>query len=139
MTYSVFQSQLMIRGQDAHGNGGFGSPRGEGRTHKGIDICAYPGSGIYPIVPGRVSKLGFPYADDLAFRYVQITWSNIHYRYFYIEPLVDLGEWVDPQTIIGTVQDLTERYPGITNHFHFSIKDVMTGARLDPTRLVMRT
>ncbi len=101
---------------------------------------------MYPVESGTVTKLGYPYGDDLAFRYVELeTVDGFFYRYFYVEPLVDLGHYVvgikdlsynlSSNDALGIVQDLTARYPGITNHFHFEIKNP-SGMFVDPTEFL---
>ena len=114
--------KLPMRGTDKYGSGEFGASRGE-REHKGIDLACYPDTEILSPVSGVVSKLGYPYKDDLNFMYVQITVSGgTFHRVFYIIPAVSLGDVVDNMTVIGLSQDLTQRYPGITNHVHYEIK-----------------
>ena len=111
-----------IRGTDKHGSGHWGASRGR-RKHKGVDPAAYAGSVVYSPVIGVVTKLGYPYADDLSYRYVEITDAGgDKHRLFYITPLVVMGEKVTPMREVGIVQDITTRHPGITNHIHYEIK-----------------
>ena len=126
----MIKASLPIRGSDKHGSGHYGAPRGS-RTHKGIDFSCYPDTEIYPRYPGKVTKLGYPYADKLQYRYVQVTdeFGNDH-RYFYVEPMVELNQQVFEDTIIGTAQDLTKVYPGIINHIHYEIKQ--DGVNINP-------
>jgi len=56
-----------IRGLDSYGSGAFHAPRGS-RIHQGIDLLAAVGSKVHAILDGTVTKLGYPYADDLSFR-----------------------------------------------------------------------
>ncbi len=118
------KATLPIRLSDKFGSGAYRATRGE-RWHRGLDLSAYPGTLIYPIRPGNVTKLGYPYKDDLSFRYVQITdlVDGLRFRYFYLEPLVAEGDLVGLDIPIGKVQDLAKKYPGITNHVHFEVKD----------------
>jgi len=107
---------------DPHGSGEYGAPRGS-RLHVGIDFECAPGTQIQSPVHGHVTKIGYPYADDLAYRYVQITDATGHnHRVFYIQPLVEIGAKVSTGDTIGSSQDLTARYPGITPHCHYEIK-----------------
>jgi murein DD-endopeptidase MepM/ murein hydrolase activator NlpD len=118
------------RGTDGYGSGHYGAPRGNHR-HKGIDKLAVPGSRLYAVSAGKVTKLGYAYSDDLSYRYVQVSDAfGRDIRYFYIEPLVEVGDLVDETTVLGTVQDLTPRYPGIGNHFHFEVR--LDGEYLNP-------
>lgn len=129
---------LPVRIHDAWGNGEYGAKRGD-RTHKGIDLAAYPFTIIQSMTPGRVSKLGHVYASDLRYRYVQITLGERDYRYFYVQPLVKVGEWVWTGTVIGRVQDIAGKYTTkekvMINHMHFSIKH--NGVHLDPTTFII--
>jgi len=117
----MINGNLPIRGDDEHGSGFWHAPRGN-RLHNGVDFSCYPGTQILAPVSGVMTKEGYPYADDLDYRYVEITTpgGDCH-RVFYISP-VSNDDVVAGQTIIGYAQDLTTRYPGITNHVHYEIK-----------------
>ena len=119
-----------VRGTDSKGSGEYLAPRGK-RKHRGIDLACYPKSGIFPNVSGEVTKLGYTYSDDLSFRYVQVTdLSAREHRYFYVEPCVDVGDWVDPTVMLGLSQKLGDRFPGITEHIHYEVKE--GGKFIDP-------
>ena len=121
------------RGQDEYGSGEFGAPRGN-HTHRGIDFAAAYGSELLSSVFGEVTKLGYPYADDLTFRYVEITDENsLRHRFFYVSPLVEVGEDVFVGGIIGKVQDIAGRYSDkhMINHFHYEVKGLQ-GEYIDP-------
>ena len=131
------------RGVDDYGAGNFGASRdGGGRQHLGHDYAAWPGSIVLPFCGGEVTKVGYPYGDDLSWRYVRILAPNGWiWRYFYVEPLVKKGEEVTVDTPIGKVQDLRKRYGGelsrrgpITPHVHVDVRDDK-GQWLDPEKL----
>jgi len=147
-------AKLPRRANDSYGSGAFGASRGS-RTHHGIDFecptewgfevsdagvlskLEYP-SGVEVVAPasGKVTKLGYPYGDDLSFRYVEVTDSEKRrHRVFYVEPSVTLGqEVVFGQTPIGVSQDLTKRYPrGMTPHVHYEI--ILNGKHINPDSL----
>lgn len=108
-----------IRGRDAQGAGYFGASRGA-RTHNGVDFVAGIGTTVVALTAGRVTKIGYPYADRPRIRYVEVTDDRgYRVRYFYIEPSVTLGQQVDVGTRLGTVQALP--YEGITPHYHFEV------------------
>jgi len=115
---------MKMRNPDNYGSGHFGASRGS-RTHNGIDYVCDKGSPIHITTPGKVTKLGYPYGDDLSFRYVQVTdEKGLAHRVFYVEPSVSAGDLVTAGTVLGTSQDLTKRYPnGMTNHVHYEIKN----------------
>lgn len=127
---AITTTTLQKRGQDKWGSGEFGAPRGN-HTHNGIDYCVEPEMQILSPAAGKITKHGYPYADDLSFRYVQITDKDgKNHRVFYCEPILPIGRIVKKDTVIGFSQDLTERYPGITPHIHYEIME--DGKYLNP-------
>ena len=125
------KGSLPLRQPDAFGEGHYGASRGD-RIHNGIDLACYPGTTLESPVSGTVTKLGYPYGDDLSFRYVQVTDEDgFDHRFFYVKPKIDIGFPVFANsTELGESQDLTERYPEITNHIHYEIKK--DGEYIDP-------
>ena len=122
---------------DRLGLGHFGARRGS-RTHKGIDFQAAEGSTVYAVADGEVTKIGYCYADDLKYRYVQIRGSvdGLDLRYFYTtpHPLLNVGSWVQKGQPICVVQDIASKWSTdkktMQNHFHFEIKDA--GVHINP-------
>ncbi len=125
---TMITATLPERKQDAYGSGAFGASRGT-RVHKGIDYCCYPGSVIHSPVAGVCTKLGFPYSDDLMFRYVEVTTTDkLRHRFFYISPEVVKGDVIVVGQPIGISQDIAGRYrdpgkPSMTGHCHYEILD----------------
>ena len=124
-----------MRKPDLFGMGHYGASRGD-RKHNGIDYACYPGSNILAPISGGVSKIGYPYGDDISFRYVQITTKDQkNVRVFYVDPDVKIGDLVlADKTMIGKSQELGKRYKGITEHIHLEVKD-MRGNYIDPKEL----
>jgi murein DD-endopeptidase MepM/ murein hydrolase activator NlpD len=111
------------RGADSYGAGHFHASRGS-RVHQGVDLLAAASSGVHALLGGTVTKLGYTYADDLSYRYVEVTdIAGYRLRYYYVKPSVQKGDKIEPDGIIGYVQDLSRRYKEIPNHIHFEIKD----------------
>ena len=111
------------RTSDKHGSGHFGASRGS-RKHNGVDLACYPGSYVTSHVDGEVTKLGYPYAKHLEYRYVEITdHAKLKHRFFYIAPFLEEGDHVVAGSIIGASQELGRLYDGITEHIHYEIKD----------------
>lgn len=109
------------RKSDDWGSGHYGALRGD-RTHNGIDYACAPGSIVLAIKCGTVTKLGYPYADDLGFRYVEVTDSEgYRARYFYCKPSVEGGEEIEEGQPLGLSQRLGSRYTNITEHIHLEI------------------
>lgn len=130
----------IIRGRDSQGAGYYGASRGN-RRHNGIDCCSnageerilLPGDPVRAMNDGMVTKLGYPYADDLSYRYVQVTDAKGRdHRYFYVLPTVEIGDRVQQGDMLGTLQELT--YEGIEQHYHFEVK--YRGSFLDPVQVL---
>lgn len=115
------------RGTDNHGSGAYLASRGN-REHRGIDLACYPDSIICAIRPGSVTKIGYPYdpakhPDKAHLRYVEITDpAGNALRYFYVQPAVQVGDIIETGQGLGTSQQLSGIYPGITDHVHFEVK-----------------
>ena len=129
--------ELDIRGCDSQGCGHFGASRGT-RKHNGIDLVCIPGDEIQSPVNGRVTKIGWPYADKdkRHIRYAQVECSDYSFRIFYIKPMVEVGQLVSTNSVLGFSQELGGLYPGITEHCHFEIKD-KNGVYVDPTPVLI--
>ncbi|MGB1547325.1 MAG: peptidoglycan DD-metalloendopeptidase family protein, partial [Alphaproteobacteria bacterium] len=114
------------------GEGHFGASRDGGRRkHLGVDLIAAPGTPVSSAISGTVSKIGWTYAGDPHYRYVEVTGTTgLVVRHFYVAPWVQDGEVVETgRTRLGTVQDLTRRYPGIINHLHLEARQADDPAR----------
>ena len=127
--------KMQARKCDSQGCGHYGASRGS-RTHNGVDLACMAGTLVGSPVSGMVSKIGYPYADDLSFRYVEVESQGYAFRMFYVDPLVTEGQQVNRGDILGACQSLMQRYPGITDHVHFEIKDDH-GDYVDPTPVLI--
>lgn len=133
MGHAMRLTEMVIRGCDSQGCGHFGASRGT-RKHNGIDLVCIPGTKVQSLVTGRVSKIGYPYAghDKRKIRYVQVTCGDYDFRVFYVNPMVEVGQLVNTDSILGFSQTLDVFYPDITEHVHLEIKD-KNGSYVDPT------
>lgn len=132
---------MKIREKDKHGSGAYRASRGD-RLHNGLDICCKKGDAVLALNAGRVTKIGYPYSQDpkadkakKALRYVQVTDEHgVSARYFYIDPLVQVGDSVSPGRPLGVAQGLGHIYKGITEHYHFEVLVMVKGRKvfLDP-------
>jgi len=121
---------------DPKGCGHYGASRGT-RKHNGVDMACPPETKVQSPVRGYVTKLGHPYADDLSYRYVQITAEKYRFRLFYLEPSVSVGDVVELGGEIGTSQGLGEKHgASITEHVHLEIMDEH-GGYVDPTPVIV--
>lgn len=127
--------EMSERKCDGHGCGHYGARRGT-RTHKGIDLVCRPLEPVFSPIAGTVTKVGYPYGDDLSYRYVEISDHGYAFRVFYVEPQVEQGQQVSKGSVIGEAQDLRTRYQGITPHVHLEIKN-SDGEFIDPTPVIL--
>ena len=133
MTKTYEQMRLLIQQEnrkcDSFGCGFFGASRGK-RKHTGLDLIIEPEENVFSPIDGKITKVGYCYNDDLSFRYVEITNSKFVIRVLYVDPLVDVGDWVKSGDYLGYGQSLQKRYEGITDHIHVEIK--IGGVFVDP-------
>lgn len=122
------------RGTDPYGSGAFGSLRDGGkRKHEGVDYVAAPGHKANAPIAGDVTRIGYAYRKDARLQYVEIFNAATGYsaRVLYVAPSVVVGQALAAGDEIGTVQDLSVKYPdGITNHVHVEVRDP-SGITLD--------
>ena len=127
-----------VRGYDKHGAGHYHAPRGT-RLHDGIDIITTTGQDIVSPIDGTVTRKSYPYAGDLRYTGLLITGTGKHkdfeVKIWYMLPFQTLiGKPVIAGNQIGTAQDLTIKYPSITNHVHLQVK--VNGKSVDPATLI---
>ena len=127
-----------LRGVDSFGQGRFAAPRGA-RLHSGVDFNVEAGDNVYSPIFGKIVRVAIPYKSDERFRGLVIEGIGRYVGYsvklFYLDPLKEIvGRTVKQGELIGTAQDLTIKYPGITNHIHFEI--TFKGTQIDPSRFL---
>lgn len=115
------------RGEDSYGSGAFGSLRDGGkRKHEGVDYIAPPGHQANAPIAGQITRIGYAYKKDTRLQYVELVNAQTGYsaRVLYVAPSVVVGQVLAAGDEIGTVQDLSVKYPaGITNHVHVEVRD----------------
>lgn len=115
-----------VRGIDAFGSGDFGAGRDAGRRkHEGVDYVAEIGAAVRAPISGEVVRMGYAYRGVGGLRSVDIynAETKVTARLLYVAPSVEIGDVVVAGEEIGVAQDLSERYPGITNHVHVELRD----------------
>ena len=130
----IRQATVMAVRSDPAGEGHYHASRGA-RLHNGIDYCCEPGAPVFSPVEGKITKHGYTYRDDLAWRYVQVTDARgLRHRLFYVEPILTVGDRVHPESVVGRAQDITARYPGqgMLPHVHYEVMDG-SGRYFDPS------
>lgn len=131
--------ELSERGVDPAGDGSWQASRGD-RVHNGIDYLCSPEQIICSPVAGRLTKIGYPYANDYFFRYVQITDdAGYQHRIFYCDAVLPPGAQVEEGQAVGIAQDILSkrgssgtlyRDMGMKNHVHYEVK--LDGEFLEP-------
>jgi hypothetical protein len=112
--------------RDKLGDGAFGASRGS-RPHRGRDILFDPGAEVPSLINGKVVNLGYPYADDKSYRYVEVlsTDKRVIMRAFYVHPSVKVGDSVQKEQVVGVAQNIAKRYGGeeggMGNHVHYEL------------------
>jgi peptidoglycan LD-endopeptidase LytH len=115
-----------VRGIDAFGSGDFGAVRDAGkRRHHGVDYVSEPGADVLAPLSGKITRIGSAYSGREDLQYVEIVNPETHLsaRVLYVSPTVAEGDFVSAGDVLGAAQDLTDRYPGITNHVHLEMRD----------------
>jgi hypothetical protein len=126
-------SNQKSRVRDAYGSGQYGASRDAGvRTHNGIDIIVAPGEKIFSPIKGDIVRQAMPYRDDPNYKGIVLKgvddWDGYELKIFYVEGLFS-GRANETQEI-GSAQNLTLRYPTITNHIHLEVRYL--GILVDP-------
>ena len=127
---------------DSKGDGHFGSSR-TGHVHQGVDIEVSKGETIYAPISGTVTRVVYPYADDFAWKGVEVagsgTWDGYKIKIFYMQPDIGLiGSFVDRGQPIGLAQAISEKYtPAMKNHVHVELRK--NGQVVDPTQYIFPT
>jgi len=122
-----------VRGKDNWGGGHYGASRGS-RSHDGVDYVSDSGQRVVAPMSGRVVRHSHPYADDLSFDGIVIRANDgaeVTVWYVDVSEAVKMNGMIAAGDYIGTAQDLTGRYPNITNHVHVRLHDVK-GKSLNP-------
>lgn len=127
----------VLRGEDDHGSGEFGASRDGGkRLHEGVDITSTTGEVVFAPFSGKVTHLGTAYKDSDYLRSIHIKDNDSRFtvKLLYVDPSVKQGDEVIANTPIGRAQDLTRRYPNITNHVHLEL--LVNNIATDPTKWI---
>jgi len=130
--HSLTAGRTRLRSEDAWGSGDYGAPRGS-RRHRGIDLVVSPGEIILSPMDAVVVREAAPYEDDAAYRGLLLRglgeWIGYELKMFYLVPTAaGTLRAGDP---LGLAQDISLKYPGITNHIHLELWH--QGRTIDPT------
>jgi len=112
-----------VRGHDHHGSGAYGALRGD-RKHTGSDYVGVPGQSVVSPINGKIIRESRPYADG-PWSGCVIEGKHMTIQMFYVKMNDGLiGKQVCQGEIIGRMQNIGQKYPGITPHVHLSIKSI---------------
>lgn len=127
----------ILRGKDPLGDGAFGASRSGGtRSHNGIDFRATPGEAIFAPISGTVTRIAYPYADDMRYTGIEIKNESYTVKMFYLIPTAKVGTAVKKGNQVGIAQDISAKHGAqMINHVHFEVYD-NTGRLLNPTALI---
>jgi RHS repeat-associated protein len=127
------------RGRDGQGSGQFQASRGTNRgPHEGTDYLATAGQDVVAPTAGTITRPVHrvyktpPYHSG----FLLTGFNGYEIKGFYVtlDPSL-VGSQVAAGDVLGPSQDLTPRYPGISNHVHIEILDA-NGNLIDPTTLI---
>lgn len=130
-------TKKQLRGNDPTGHGYYGAKRGK-RKHKGLDIVMKPNDEVTSFIDGYVTKIGYPYKNNLKFRYIEITNDVYVIRIMYMSPKnMSIGDKVYIGDVIGVAQDVAGYWNSrMKNHIHIEIKK--HGLQTDPEPLIVK-
>lgn len=121
---SIVAGPLKSRGSDAYGSGQFHAGRTKGKNHhkhQGLDVQAKPNENIFSPIDGEIIRESDPYAP---FSGIAIhgtgDYAGYEVKIFYVK-----GYFCGPVkagSMIGRAEDLSIKYPGITNHVHLEVR-----------------
>lgn len=130
---NIGSAQIIVR-NDAHGDGGFGSKRRNGRTHSGIDMLAPVGTPVYASKSGIAFKGEVPTGYG---KYVMIYHPDGFQTYYghLSEWAVQSTQYVKRGELIGYVGKTgNAASKSMQSHLHFEIRK--NGEPINPKGLM---
>jgi hypothetical protein len=122
---SIVAGSLKSRATDKYGSGQFHAGRTKGKKrhdHQGLDVQAMPNERILSPIDGEIIREAVPYPP---FTGVVIRgtgdYAGYEVKLFYVRGY-SCGP-VRSGDLIGTAEDLSIKYPGITNHVHLEVRN----------------
>ena len=126
-----------IRPQGQLGAGHFGASRDGGkRKHPGVDYLGDGGQDVVFVTNMTLTKIGYPYGDDLSFRYIRGKTTDGHIvTQMYVKPGpgISVGMKAKANEKAGTLQTLQGRYNGmVPDHCHVTILGLLNPEKFIP-------
>jgi hypothetical protein len=123
---------------DPGGDGHYGARRSKMKDgavvhykHRGMDSAGDSGQPVWAPVDGRIVRLWYPYADDLSWEGCVLQGVIFRLIVGYVQIYPELvGKHVHQRQIIGTLQDIGDRYENVTAHCHMEIIDIVKNPEL---------
>lgn len=141
--------ELTVRGPDAIApdGGAFGATRAkwkvrEGRrvrvpySHTGLDLTVEPWGAIIAPRLGTSKRIGIAYPNEFRYHSLLLDLGTWEMKILYVWPYCSKGKTIHRGEVIGLAEDLTKRYPGVTNHVHVMIRRKGTRRWTDPLPLL---
>ena len=119
-----FMSSYSLRGVDSHGDGSFGAPRGA-RTHRGLDLYFQPNEPFIVPFDCIYKRKGTVYSLDNRYKLMEFSglgrFSDFTFKAMYLDSDESIGATFKRGQQVGSVQDIGNKYNGITPHIHFEL------------------
>lgn len=123
------------RNCDPMGCGHFGASRGN-RKHDGEDYVTAPGESILAPISGKITRIAYPYANDLSFKGIEIKGTTHTAKLFYMNPTAIIGAHVRAGEVVGVAQNIAGKHGnGMINHVHVEIIENATGRKIALSKL----
>lgn len=128
-------SSNSLRDCDVHGCGYFGASRGN-RSHNGLDFVTYENEQIKAPFDCKVTRYGYPYANDLNYRLIEVVgtgaFSDYRCKIMYIKKTLEVGVRVKKGGVLCLSDNIAKRFsPGMINHVHVEV--YKNNVLIDPT------
>ncbi len=125
MRFTLLNFKRAFRECDAWGCGHFGASRGT-HTHRGLDFAVEPNENIYAPFPCKVIRHGYPYANDLEYRLIEIQGTGAYKDYkaklMYVKDLPEVGSLFNEKDVICKADNISKKYSSsMVNHVHFEL------------------
>lgn len=130
-----------VRGTDDYGSGAFGAPRSRDQqsySHRGLDLTCDAGQIIVSPCKGVVTHVSQAYSGDARYHSIHIQPDealDADVKLLYVDPArLNVPYLIEEGADLGNAEDLSMKYPGITQHCHLEVH--VAGELVDPSPLL---
>lgn len=129
--------RLLVRGPDpvAHSGGKFGASRvrkGKVYGHRGVDLAVLPWKVLATPQACSIGRIGIAYGGDLRFHSIVLVSCLWEIKILYAWPMYLPNKLLKRGQVFALAEDLTVKYPKVTNHIHFQLRRIGTTKWIDP-------